>query len=154
MTTRTIEFRTEGESVLCVRIDTSPPRTETIVASFDASVDRIAPHVAAALTAPERQALKKWLEDRKQLQQTLLNETPEDTVLRSLPALLDEAITAATSTDRINVDTCRDIQRKLETLQSILNQLEETQRHQPPELEVMNDEEVLRQRLSEIRKQL
>ena len=154
MPTQTIEFRTEGASVLCVRIQTSEPATETVVASFDVSVDRVAPHVAAALTAPEREALSKWLKDRKQLQTTLRNETPEDTVLKSLPALLDEAIAAAASSDRINAHTCRDIQQKLEQLQTTLNQLEETQRQQPPELEVMDEEEVLRQRLSEIRKQI
>ncbi len=152
-----IEFRTEGSSVLCLRYKVSPRHgraDEKVVASFDVAVDRVAPHVAAVLTAPERQRLQHWLSDRHTLQQGLRHEPLENTVLESLPALLDEAISAAASAEDMDIATYQLIKRKLTTLERMLDNVESQSQPDKLELKVMNDEEVLKEQLRTIKRRL
>lgn len=152
-----IEFRTEGNSVLCVRYkvrQSDRRKEESVVATFDAEVDRVAPHVAAALLAPERKMLHQWLLDRRQLKQALRHEPHENTVLGSLPALLDEAISATQSTDDMDAQLYTLIKQKLATLDTALEQVDSQARSGRAELKVMNDEEVLKEQLRTIKRRL
>lgn len=77
-----MEFITKGETIDCIRIikdKDSGKETQINVASFNAGVDRVPPHVAAELFIEEVKELVLWLEDRKKLQSKLEMQSIEHT---------------------------------------------------------------------------
>ena len=78
-----MRFVIDRNQVNCIR----PEENDAIVATFDAHLREVAPHVAALLSYSERNQLEQWLADRDQI----LDFDKEQAALHALPELIEEA---------------------------------------------------------------
>lgn len=152
-----MEFITVGESIKCVRVFNDPDSGEEqrlVVTSFHAQVDRLAPHVAAALTQSERRQLQGWLNDRTRLQSELGEKSIEHTILETLPALVWQAVDALDTLDTVDLKTYEAITASLNGLTKALERAESHTTKGSVELDQMQGREELKERLDVIRDNL
>ncbi|WP_428034502.1 hypothetical protein [Amphritea sp.] len=152
-----MEFITLGETIKCVRVFNDPDTGEEqrlLVTSFHAQVDRLAPHVAAALTPDERQQLENWLADRSRLQSQLEEKSIEHTLLETLPALMMQAADALDTLDTVDLKIYQAIKVSLNDLNNALQRAESHSAKSTVELNQMQDQEELKERLDVIRDSL
>ncbi|MBN0988516.1 hypothetical protein [Amphritea pacifica] len=152
-----MEFITVGETINCVRVFNDPDTGEEkrlVVTSFNAQVDRVAPHVAAALTQDEREQLAHWLTDRTRLQSVLEEKSIETTILETLPALMAQAVDALDKLETLDRKTYESITQSLRALSCALERAESHTTSHSVELDQMQDDEELKERLDVIRDNL
>lgn len=102
-----MDFKLDRNQILCMRDGQTAP-----VCAFDAQLDRVPPHVEAALRPRERAALEAWMSDR----QAVRNASAEQLLIDSLPALLDAgaaALAADVDLDRGSLQRLRFSLRRL-----------------------------------------
>ncbi len=152
-----MEFITKGEAINCIRIIKDKElgkETQVTVASFNAGVDRVPPHVAAVLFIDEVKELVSWLEDRKKLQSKLAKQTIEHTILESLPLLLRQATQALNDVDQLELMLFRSIRERLEELSEALDNTERfTAPHKTGSSQMQNSEEQ-KERLDTIKRDI
>ncbi|WP_299199589.1 hypothetical protein [uncultured Amphritea sp.] len=152
-----MEFITIGETIKCVRVFDDPDsgkEQRLVVTSFHAQVDRLAPHVAAALTLDERKQLESWLADRTRLQSELEEKSIEHTILETLPALMLQAVDALNTLDTVDLKIYEAITASLNDLTSALERAESHTTTNSVELDQMQGNEELKERLDVIRDNL
>jgi len=152
-----MEFITAGETINCVRVfndpDTGREKAQVVI-SFNAQVDRVAPHVAAALTRDERQQLENWLADRARLQSVLEEKSIESTILETLPALMMQAVEALDTLPTVDRQTYEAIRTGVKDLTDALERAEPHTASRSVELDQMQGNEELKERLDSIRDNL
>lgn len=152
-----MEFITKGEAINCIRIikdKDSGKETQVTVASFNAGVDRVPPHVATVLLIDEVKELVSWLEDRKKLQSKLAKQTIEHTILESLPHLLRQATQALKDVDRLDSMLFRSINERLAELSEALDNTERfTATRKAGSMQMQHSEEQ-KERLDTIKKDI
>lgn len=148
-----MRFVAGDHSVYCMR-ETQNPHTgqleEEEVARFNADLEVIAPHVAAALYADERRQLDRWLEERRAIRQ----EPKELQVLKALPQLLDEATTSIDAVDQLDEPVFADIARALSAFQLALKKFDDIEPDSDACPRVMDEDEALKERLKELRREI
>ena len=152
-----MEFITIGDTIKCVRVFNDPGTGEEkrlVVTSFHAQVDRLAPHVAAALTYSERQQLESWLSDRRRLQSELEERAIEHTLLETLPALMLQAVDALDTLETVELHTYEAIKQVQNDLAKALDRAQSHTTKRSVELDSMQDHEELKERLDVIRDSL
>ena len=152
-----MEFITQDESINCIRIikdkDSGKERHIT-VASFNARVDRLPPHVAVELFTEEVKELVLWLEDRTNLKSRLEKQPIELTILESLPILLRQATQALKDVDQLDLMLLRSISERLEELSETLENTKHfTATSKADSMQMQNSEEQ-KERLDTIKKDI
>lgn len=152
-----MEFITVGETINCVRVfndpDTGRERKQVVI-SFNAQVDRVAPHVAAVLSGDERQQLEDWLADRARLQSVLEKKSIESTILETLPALMMQAVEALDTLQTVDLKSYEAIRESVKDLTAALDRAEPHTASRSVELDQMQGNEELKERLDAIRDNL
>ena len=152
-----MEFITKGETIHCVRTiknQDSGKDASIIVASFDAHVNRIAPHVVTKLSPEEVKELELWLKDRTNLQIRLEGQSIEDTILEALPILLKQATQALKDADHLDSMIFHSINERLKELTEALeNALQHTVTSRAGLKQMQNSEEQ-KERLDTIKKDI
>ncbi|MBR9867062.1 MAG: hypothetical protein GYB20_08280 [Oceanospirillales bacterium] len=152
-----MEFITSGETVNCVRVSDDPGtgrEKKQVVISFNAQVDRVAPHVAAVLTGEERQQLESWLTDRARLKSVLEEKSIESTILETLPALMIQAVQALDTLPTVDRQTYEAIRVSVKDLTDALERAEPHTASRSVEFDQMQGNEELKERLDVIRDDL
>ncbi|MBY4677336.1 hypothetical protein [Marinobacterium arenosum] len=152
-----MKFVTEGDKVNCVRISTDPHTgkpVEAVVVSFDANVDRVAPHVAAELGPQEIAQLEQWLQERARLQAALADKPVEVAVLEALPGVLIEARQALATVDRLDGAVYSQIRETVRQLNEALDHFKQLTEGDQTVTRQMQSSEVLKQRLESIKKKI
>ena len=112
-------FRRNGSKIECIRLAQQADGTrldEHLVAAFDAHLDAVAPHVAAALLPEERTQLEEYLDQAR----AFTSRSHADTVLACLPGLLDHAATIMTGGARPDDATVRRLHESIDSLETAL----------------------------------
>ena len=152
-----MEFITKDETILCIRIlknKDSAKETRNTVTSFDAHVGRVAPHVSAVLTLEEVKELELWLKDRTNLQSRLEGQPIEDTILESLPLLLNQATKALKHVDHLDSTVFRSINESLTELSEVLDNTKRITSTSKAGLKQMNIGEEQKERLDTIKRDI
>ncbi|MBB1488572.1 hypothetical protein [Oceanospirillum sediminis] len=152
-----MEFIIEGETINCVRVytdQTSGEEARTVIASFDAQVDRVAPHVAAGLSSEEIKELELWLNDRAELQADLEQKPVEHTILETLPAIIMQAAEALGKAEKIDHITDQKIRTSIASLEEALDKAQSMPGNNQLELDEMQSSEELKDRLDAIKSNL
>ncbi|WP_415885927.1 hypothetical protein ACMXYO_15020 [Neptuniibacter sp. QD37_6] len=152
-----MEFITKGDTIKCVRQikdKVSGKENHITVASFNAQVDRLPPHVAAELFTEEVKELVLWLEDRTKLQSQLARQSIDDTILESLPFILRQATQALENLERLDLMLYCSINEGLSDLSEVLDKTERfTSTHKVGSMKMQNSEEQ-KERLYTIKKDI
>jgi hypothetical protein len=152
-----MEFITKDETILCIRIiknKDSAKETRNTVTSFDARVGRVAPHVSAVLTVEEVNELELWLKDRTNLQSRLEGQPIEDTILESLPHILNQAVKALKHVNHLDSTVFRSIKESLSDLSEVLDNTERITSTSKAGLKQMNFGEEQKERLNTIKRDI
>lgn len=148
-----MEFIVEGATVNCVRVlsgEGSGRVQRQTVTSFDAHLDAVAPHVAAALTSDEVGQLEKWLGERANLRSREANHT----LLESIPELLSQAESVVLKEGALNERLLQRLRVAAIRFHDTLAQAQSTPQGDSPVVERMDTGEVLKQQLDIVRKDL
>ncbi|MAY41549.1 MULTISPECIES: hypothetical protein [unclassified Neptuniibacter] len=144
-----MEFITEGDAVKCIRVISEKPIT---VATFHIDVDRVAPHVASALSSKEIIELELWLKDRSKLQEALKQRPIEVTILEALPGVLDQAANAISELGEVDKNLYQTIRKKISRLTYELDSIEQFKsKTKNVQLDKIPNSEVLKERLETIK---
>lgn len=148
-----MKFQVEGRQINCIRIEKDRKTGESeerVVATFDAHLDFAAPHVAAMLTRNELEQLNLWLQDRKKIQ----SKSKQQTLLESLPKILQEATKALDTTPVLNEETLKELIMRMHAFAEALDDKLTTTSKRPEELKEMEPSDVLKEQLNVIKKDL
>ncbi|MCP4595398.1 hypothetical protein [Neptuniibacter sp.] len=148
-----MEFITEGDTVKCIRRIPEGKHVNLItVATFHIDVDRVAPHVASALSSEEIFELEQWLEDRSKLQEALKERPIEITILEALPGVLDQSVSALKELGQLDKDLYKAIRKKITSLTSELDRIDRIEPEASKvKLKQIPNSEVLKERLETIK---
>ncbi|MBY4677571.1 hypothetical protein [Marinobacterium arenosum] len=152
-----MEFITKGESINCIRVikDKDPSKeTRITVASFNARVDRVPPHVAAELYTEEIKELVLWLEDRVHLQSRLERQPIENTILESFPLLVQQATQSLKSMDQLDSKLLYEINERLKELCEELTKKKGFTAAIEAGSKQMKNSEIQKERLDKIKKNI
>jgi len=152
-----MEFITKDETILCIRILKNKDlakETRSTVTSFYAHIGRVAPHVSAALTTEEVEELELWLKDRTSLQSRLEGQPIEDTILESLPLLLNQATKALKHVDHLDSTVFKSINDNLTKLSEVLDHTKRITASGKAGLKQMNSAEEQKERLNRIKRDI
>lgn len=149
-----MEFVQNGNQIDCVRTSRNRRKDDVsrvVVASFDAHLETIAPHVKGLLKRAEIKQLENWLEDRRKLKA----KPAAETILETLPGLLMQAREAVDQLPVIDERLFAELQLATEVFQSALDAKRgHTSPSKKAELEEMGHSEALKQRIDRIKKVL
>lgn len=152
-----MEFVTNGNQIDCIRRvacnQTQEAREITIV-SFDNNQEVIPPHVAACLTPEENKQLQGWLYERAVLTEKLEKDSIEETVLDALPELLIKAREALEKVETIDFELFKRLKISLRELDERLNRFHRLVEESSLELDNLQAEEVLKEKLENIKESL
>ena len=148
-------IRAEGK-IKCIRtsVDKNGNVRESEVAEFDDAIETVAPHVAASLHNGEITQLYSWLQEHITLNRKLAEQPLEKTVLETVPALLDEAIIALEEIATLDIDLHQELKEKLTLFETKLSTFDPLVSEHTPELNAIEDKEILKNQLSKINKEL
>ncbi len=138
-----MKFTIDKEQIVCERRGADGERS--VIVSFDAKLDAVAPHVAAALSLDEQAQLESWFTERRMLRakpRWLL-------VLEVLPAVLESGRDALEAAPQIEEGLYKEITKALDAFRSDLKQL--AQKRTPgfgTQLELVEESDALKERLS------
>ncbi|MFT7458646.1 MAG: hypothetical protein ACI909_001320 [Planctomycetota bacterium] len=148
-----MRFETEKNEVNCIRVlDEKDSSKETLVATFDAHLDEVAPHIMASLSAAEQQQLMHWLNDRNVLREKSIKKI----ILCALPGLLDEASSAIDKLPAIPVELHKEISLAIGLFNDrlVANRDGISENEYNPELKHMTSSDVLPEILGILKKNL
>ena len=147
-----MRFETDENQVVCIRIIDGKDSeiTEMIVATFDAHLEEIAPHIASCLSADEQQELQQWFDDRAVLQDQSIREA----ILYALPGLLDEACSALNELPAISDSLYQDLSMAINTFNDTVAKNKESIsiNIDSPDLKQMDSSEALKEILGILKK--
>lgn len=148
-----MEFITEGDTVKCIRcVPEGNHENRITVATFHIDVDRVAPHVASALSSEEISELEQWLEDRSKLQDVLKERPIEITILEALPGVLDQSVSAIKELGQLDKNLYKAIKQKMAALTSELDSIDRLEPEvSKVQLKKIPNSEVLKERLETIK---
>ncbi|WP_271270501.1 hypothetical protein [Aliamphritea hakodatensis] len=152
-----MEFITKEETIHCIRVGKNSNlgiENRTIVASFDARINRAAPHVVTKLLPTEIEELELWLKDRRDLQARLEGQAIENTILEALPILLRQAIYAVKYIDKLDSHVYFSIVENLKELSGVLENCTQYNADCRADLKQMKNSEEQKERLSMIKKNI
>ena len=155
-----MRFLVKGQSIHCVREkdllgdhDNQVSR-EHIVTTFDARVDSVPPHVAAALLPEEVKQLEGWIEDRNKLHKKMKDEPLDQTILEALPGLLRVSRNAIRSAGRMDENLFHEITSELSEIKLLLDDFDDLTKKKSLEIDEMQSDEVLAEQLNVIKKNI
>jgi ABC-type dipeptide/oligopeptide/nickel transport system ATPase component len=149
-----MEFVIDSGKVNCLRLQCdarSGRRQKKLVCSFHENVSRVAPHVAAVLSADEVQQLQQWLDERAQLQAKLQQEPMEKTLLVTLPMLFQQASDALDQVEALDGELYDAIELHLRQLQEKFQRVQARARADAISIDKMQTTDVLKQHLDAIK---
>jgi hypothetical protein len=152
-----MRFITNNKQIECVRnVPTGDGEStrDCVVVSFDDNQNIIPAHVEACLTVPENKILLGWLKERALLTKKLENESVEETVLDALPALLSRAQDALIRSNTLDLELHRKLKSSLQEFDNKLNLFHPLTNGSPLVMNKMQEEEVLKEKLNNIRDNL
>ncbi len=148
-----MKFELDHNTVNCLR-PSGDGENWKVVASFDACIDVVAPHVSAVLISDEIEELEVWLRERSKLKHELKTENLDRLVLEALPLLLSEAIDLIDNSSSINIDLYQEIRQSLAQIESKLEALSKTQYNKLNNYSAIDDAELLKQHLESIKSRI
>jgi|GEM_PF-2743874 len=152
-----MEFVTNENQIKCIRTvltDGGKIKKKFTVVSFDDNQEIIPPHAAASLTQSENRKLQDWLHERALLIKKLDDESVEETVLDTLPDLLTKAKLALEDIDGMDFDLFKRLKVNLRELDERLNRFHSIVEDGKLELESLQPEEILKEKLDNIKANL
>jgi hypothetical protein len=150
-----MKFVSENSQIKCIRtMEESNLKKEVVVVTFGHQIERVPPHVAARLSEPEIAALDCWLEERSRLQIALEEAPIGKTILETLPALLLEATDTLDESEAMDPKLFKNIKRSLLKLARRLNDVHALTETEIPDLDTMQNSEVLKEQLHALKRNL
>lgn len=150
-----MKFIQKDHSVECIREHGNHDHSsEEIVASFDEQLDSIPPHVAGLLSTSEINELEHWLDEKHQLRASLDNKPLGNTILETLPSLMDEATQALASQDILDKELYKQIKKSLMKLDLRLSRFHKLSEAELSEFNALEQEEVLKEQLNSIQNKI
>ena len=152
-----MEFVTDDATIQCIRIvpgHEGSQDTRVVVATFDAAVETIAPHVAAKLSEIEIRELELWLEDRAQLHAELSEIPTEIAALQALPQMITQACDSLGSLKELDRDTYQALMNAVSQLSDALAQVQNITEHDRTKLNHLQDSEELKEKLDAFKQNL
>jgi hypothetical protein len=147
-----MRFETEKNQVNCIRVidDENGNKTQTIIATFDAHLDHVAPHIMALLPAEEQQQLMRWLKDRNELR----DQSIKQLILYALPGLLEEAGNAFDKLPTISAELHKKISTAIESFNDTMaaNKNSISDNEFNPELKHMKSYDAMREIMEILKK--
>ena len=151
-----MKFVKADGKIKCVRTsaDCGDAHEEVVVTEFDDAIDEVAPHVAALLHGKEINELQAWLKDHASLKTKLAKEPLEKTILETMPAMLSEASSALEELDALDADLYQSIRQNLDNFERKLALFNPLVKETSPDLNEIEDNEILKNQLAKIKRAL
>lgn len=152
-----MKFAQDNGKINCIRTaccDEDNITKQCLVTSFEANTDFIPQNVVEALTPKELRKLELWMIERALLKSQIAQESKPQSILRALPVFLQVAIEAIDSIDELSIEQFQLITNKLLVLGRKLDGFANLVEGKSIESDTLTHEEVLKEQLSDIKKEL